>query len=105
MLQIPLQQETHFDEAGCCQNMTPLLTRNFILTRCLMKFPTKPPILLHDARLHRELVKLGGIWAQYLLLWRLQERMKEESDVRALIFNLLWSLKDDGNGGGDQSSH
>jgi hypothetical protein len=35
------------------------------------------------------------------LLWRLQERMKEESDVRALIFNLLWSLKDDGNGGGD----
>jgi hypothetical protein len=89
MLQIPLQQETHFDEVGCCQNMTPLLTRNFILTRCLMKFPTKPPILLHDARLHRELVKLGGIWAQYLLLWRLQERMKEESDVRALIFNLL----------------
>jgi hypothetical protein len=54
-----------------------------------MKFPTKPPILLHDARLHRGLVKLGGIWAQYLLLWRLQERMKEESDVRALIFNLL----------------
>ncbi len=86
---IPLQQKTHFTEGGCCQDMTPLLMRNFILTRCPMKFPTKPPNLLHDARLHRELVKLGGIWAQYLLLWRLQERRKEESDLRALSFNLL----------------
>jgi hypothetical protein len=70
MLQIPLQQETHFDEGGCCQNTTPLLTRNFILTRCLMKFPIKPCNLVHDARLYRGFMKFGDVWAQYLLLWR-----------------------------------
>lgn len=69
-LQIPLQQETHFDEGACCQNTTPLLTRNFILTRCLMKFPIEPCNLVHDARAHRGFMKFGDVWAQYWLLRR-----------------------------------